>query len=153
MRVREFQTGDIPQLVHLMDQLGYPTSLEKLEGRFSKIQSQPNYYTLVAELNNKVVGMVGLCHNLFYEYDSSYVRIVAFIVDHRRKGIGQKLMNEAEKWAIGQEATYIMLNSGNREERKIAHKFYLNMGYKDKSTGFSKPLGKRIIKNGKDLKL
>ncbi|SCC52705.1 MULTISPECIES: hypothetical protein [Priestia] len=35
MRVREFQTGDIPQLVHLMDQLGYPTSLEKLEGRFS----------------------------------------------------------------------------------------------------------------------
>ena len=153
MRVREFQTGDIPQLVHLMDQLGYPTSLEKLEGRFSKIQSQPNYYTLVAELNNKVVGMEGLCHNLFYEYDSSYVRIVAFIVDHRRKGIGQKLMNEAEKWAIGQEATYIMLNSGNREERKIAHKFYLNMGYKDKSTGFSKPLGKRIIKNGKDLKL
>ena len=102
MRVREFQTGDMPQLVHLMDQLGYPTSLEKLESRFSNIQSQPNYHTLVAELNNKVVGMVGLCHNLFYEYDSSYVRIVAFIVDadHRRKGIGEKLMNEAEKWAI-----------------------------------------------------
>ncbi|MEO2226574.1 GNAT family N-acetyltransferase [Priestia megaterium] len=99
MRVREFQTEDMPQLVHLMDQLGYPTSLEKLEGRFSNIQSQPNYHTLVAELNNKVVGMVGLCHNLFYEYDSSYVRIVAFIVDadHRRKGIGEKLMNEAEK--------------------------------------------------------
>jgi GNAT superfamily N-acetyltransferase len=80
---------------------------------------------------------------------------VAFIVDadYRRKGIGEKLMNEAEKWAIGQEVTYIMLNSGNREERKIAHRFYLNMGYKDKSTGFSKPLDKQIIKNEKDLKL
>jgi len=62
-------------------------------------------------------------------------------------------MNEAEKWAIGQEATYIMLNSGNREERKIAHKFYLNRGYKDKTTGFSKPLDKQIVKNEKDLKL
>ncbi|MFE7083275.1 GNAT family N-acetyltransferase [Priestia megaterium] len=152
MRVREFQTEDIPQLVHLMDQLGYPTSLEKLESRFSNIQSQPNYHTLVAELNNKVVGMVGLCHNLFYEYDSSYVRIVAFIVDadHRRKGIGEKLMNEAEKWAMEQEAAYIMLNSGNRKERKAAHKFYLNMGYKDKSTGFSKPLDQQSIKNEKE---
>jgi len=46
-----------------------------------------------------------------------------------------------------------MLNSGNREERKIAHKFYLNRGYKDKTTGFSKPLDKQIVKNEKDLKL
>jgi GNAT superfamily N-acetyltransferase len=155
MKVREFQTEDLPQLVHLMDQLGYPTSLERLESRFSNIQSQPNYHTLVAELNNKVVGMVGLCHNLFYEYDSSYVRIVAFIVDtdHRRKGIGEKLMNEAEKWAIEQEATHILLNSGNREERKVAHKFYLNMGYKNKSTGFSKSLDNQIIKKEKDLKI
>ncbi|MGE7308005.1 GNAT family N-acetyltransferase [Priestia megaterium] len=152
MKVREFQTEDIPQLVHLMDQLGYPTSLEKLESRLNNIQSQPSYHTLVAELNNKVVGMVGLCHNLFYEYDSSYVRIVAFIVDadHRRKGIGEKLMREAEKWAMEQEATYIILNSGNREERKAAHKFYLNMGYKDKSTGFSKPLDQQNIKNEKE---
>ncbi|WP_461672462.1 GNAT family N-acetyltransferase [Priestia megaterium] len=61
--------------------------------------------------------MVGLCHNLFYEYDSFYVRIVAFIIDadHRRKGIGEKLINEAEKWAIGQDTTQIILNSGNRE--------------------------------------
>lgn len=150
MRIRELQTEDMPQLVHLMDQLGYPTSLEKLESRFSNIQSQPNYHTLVAELNNKVVGMAGLCHNLFYEYDSSYVRIVAFIVDieHRHKGIGEKLMREAEKWAIKQGATHIMLNSGNREERKAAHKFYLNMGYTDKSTGFSKSLGDQQILKG-----
>ncbi|MEI4529354.1 GNAT family N-acetyltransferase [Priestia megaterium] len=148
MKVREFQIEDTPQLVHLMDQLGYPTSLEKLEIRLSNIQSQANYHTLVAELNNKIVGMVGLCHNLFYEYDNSYVRIVAFIVDinHRRKGIGERLMCEAEKWAINQGATYIMLNSGNREERKAAHKFYLNMRYKDMSTGFSKLLDKQSAK-------
>jgi len=69
MKVRGCQTEDMPQLVHLMDQLSYPTSLEQLESRLNNIQSQPSYHTLVAELNNKVVEMVGLCHNLFYEYD------------------------------------------------------------------------------------
>ncbi|WP_455931466.1 GNAT family N-acetyltransferase [Priestia aryabhattai] len=91
MKIRKFQAEDVPQLAHLMDQLGYSTSLEKLESRCSNIQSQANYHTLVAELNNKVVGMVGLCHNLFYEYDSSHVRI------------GEKLMNEAENWAWDKE--------------------------------------------------
>jgi GNAT superfamily N-acetyltransferase len=155
MEVREFQTEDVIQLVPLMDQLGYPTSLGKLESRLNNIHFQSNYHTLVAELNNKIVGVVGLCHNLFYEYDSSYVRIVAFVVDtnHRRKGIGEKLMHEAEKWATRQGVAYVMLNSGNREERKAAHKFYHDMGYESKSTGFSKPLDKQIIKNEKDLKL
>jgi len=152
MKVREFRTEDTPQLVHLMSQLGYPTSLEKLESRMANIYSQPSYHTLVAVLNNKVVGMAGLCHNLFYEYDSCYVRIVAFIVDidHRRKGIGEKLIHEAEKWAIKLGATHIMLNSGNREERKAAHKFYLNMGYANKSTGFFKSLeDKHSLKSNK----
>lgn len=152
MKVRKFQIEDTPQLVHLMSQLGYATSLEKLESRMKNIHSQPSYHTLVVILNNKVVGMAGLCHNLFYEYDSCYVRIVAFIVEinHRRKGIGEKLMCEAEKWAITQEVTHIMLNNGNREERMAAHKFYLSMGYTDKSTGFSKSLaGKHIAKSNK----
>ena len=155
MEIREFQTEDTIQLLPLMDQLGYPTSFGKLESRLSNIHSQSNYHTLVAELNNKIVGMVGLCHNLFYEYDSSYVRIVAFVVDtnYRRKGIGEKLMHEAEKWATRQGATYMMLNSGNRLERKIAHKFYQDMGYESKSTGFSKQLGKQIIKDERNLKV
>ncbi|MEM5003156.1 GNAT family N-acetyltransferase [Priestia megaterium] len=144
MEVRKFDIEDVIQLVPLMDQLGYPTSSGKLESRLNNIQSQSNYHTLVAELNNKIVGMVGLCHNLFYEYDSSYVRIVALVVDanYRRKGIGEKLMHEAEKWATRQGASYIILNSGNRAERKAAHKFYHDMGYEGKSTGFSKLLDK-----------
>ncbi|MGW9019444.1 hypothetical protein [Priestia megaterium] len=54
---------------------------------------------------------------------------------------------------IGQGVTHIMLNSINKEERKLAHKFYLNRDYKDKSTGFSKSLDKQIIKNEEDLKI
>lgn len=142
MEIRKATINDIPEMVSLMEQLGYPTSVEKLALRFNAIEANPNYHTLVAELDGKVVGMAGLCTSLFYEYDGFYVRIVAFVVDSncRRKGIGKKLIQEAERWAREQGAITIILNSGNREERKGAHQFYLSMGYAAKSVGFSKRL-------------
>ncbi|MBU9721635.1 MULTISPECIES: GNAT family N-acetyltransferase [Bacillaceae] len=140
MDIREAKINDVPDLVLLMEQLGYPTSVDNFKNRFNTIVANPGYHTLVAELDGKIVGMAGLCSSLFYEYDGSYVRIVAFIVDtnHRRKGIGKKLLQEAESWAKEQGAMAIGLNSGNREERKNAHQFYLKMGYKIKGIGFSK---------------
>jgi GNAT superfamily N-acetyltransferase len=142
MDIREAKINDVPDLVLLLEQLGYPTSVDNFKIRFNAIVANPSYHTLVAELDGEIVGMAGLCSSLFYEYDGSYVRVVAFVVDtnHRRKGISKKLVQEAENWAKEQGAIAIGLNSGNREERKNAHQFYLNMGYKDKSIGFSKSL-------------
>ncbi|MCM3677052.1 GNAT family N-acetyltransferase [Peribacillus simplex] len=142
MEIREATINDIPELVVLMEQLGYPTSVNKMKIRFNAISANSSYHTLVADYDGKVVGMAGLCTNVFYEYDGSYVRIVAFVVDvnYRKKGIGKKLIQEAESWARKQGAISIGLNSGNREERKGAHQFYLIMGYKDKSIGFTKNL-------------
>ncbi|MFB9760145.1 GNAT family N-acetyltransferase [Ectobacillus funiculus] len=142
MKIRKATIKDIPELVSLMEQLGYPTSVEKMKIRFNNIESNSSYHTLVADDNGKVVGMVGLCSGIFYEHDGSYVRIVAFVVDssYRRKGIGKKLIQEAESWAKKQGSISIILNSGNREERKDAHQFYLSMGYEAKSIGFGKSI-------------
>lgn len=142
MDLREATINDVPGLVSLLNQLGYPTSIDTFKLRFNAIAANPSYHTIVAELDGKLVGMAGLCTGLFYEYDGSYVRIVAFVVDanHRGKGIGKRIIQEAESWARKQGAVSIGLNSGNREERKRAHQFYLNMGYEDRSIGFSKNL-------------
>lgn len=139
---REAKINDVPDLVSLMEQLGYPTSVDKFKLRFNAIVANPSYHTLVAELDGKIVGMAGLCTGLSYEYDGFYVRIVAFVVDlnYRRNGIGEKLIQQAESWARDQGAIVIALNSGNREERKGAHQFYLKMGYEVKSIGFGKSL-------------
>ena len=135
MKIRPASKADIPQLAGLMEQLGYPTTTEEMESRYTSIEEDSHYHTLVAELDGKVAGMAGLCKGLFYEYNGFYVRIVAFVVDshYRRRGIGEKLLLETERWAIG-------LNSGNRSERLAAHRFYAKMGYEQKSTGFSKAL-------------
>jgi len=142
MNIREASINDVPELVSLMNQLGYPTSVEKFKPRFKAISENPNYHTLVAEMNGKVIGMAGCCIGMFYEYDGSYVQIVAFVVDtnYRRKGIGKILIQEVESWAEKQEAIAIALNSGNRLERNDAHEFYSSMGYISESIGFVKNL-------------
>ncbi len=142
MNVRDASINDIPELVPLMEQLGYPTSVDKFKKRFNAIAENSNYRTFVAEMNGKVVGMAGSCLGMFYEHDGSYVQIIAFVVDtnYRRKGIGEKLIQAVENWAKTQGAMTIALNSGSRLEREGAHQFYSNMGFISKSIGLQKSL-------------
>ncbi|WP_455674965.1 N-acetyltransferase family protein [Pradoshia sp.] len=142
MKIRTASKKDIPSLAGLMKQLGYPTTIEEMEGRFTNIESDNHYHTIVAEIDEKVVGMAGLCKGLFYEFNGLYVRIVAFVVDsnYRRRGIGEKLLVETERWSKEQGAIAIGLNSGKRSERAAAHNFYAKMSFETKSIGFSKSL-------------
>ena len=142
MEVRRACSSDIPQMALLMGQLGYPTSVEQMRTRFEMISAEPSYHTLVIEDEGKVVGLSGLCTGIFYESDGIYVRIVAFVVDatYRNKGLGKLLLAASEEWARSKGAVGIVLNSGNRPERIAAHAFYKQMGYREKSTGFAKPV-------------
>ena len=142
MEIRAATVNDIKELTALMEHLGYPTTIDNMKIRFSHIKQNPYYHTLLASYEGKVVGMVGLFKGYYYEMDGCYVRIVALVVDpnYRNKGIGKKLLEEAECWARNIGATGIGLNSGNRQERIDAHKFYRNRGYVEKSVGFTKSL-------------
>ncbi len=142
MEVRKATVNDIEGLTALMDHLGYPTALDNMKMRFSNIEQNPDYHTLVASYDGKIVGMIGLIRGYYYEMDGSYVRIAALVVDsnYHNKGIGKKLLEEAECWARKIGAAGIGLNSGNRPERSNAHQFYRNRGYVEKSVGFAKSL-------------
>ncbi|WP_229593171.1 GNAT family N-acetyltransferase [Rossellomorea vietnamensis] len=98
MEIREAIQSDMTELAELMNQLGYPTSLKGMRSRFDRIESSPDYRTLVAVCNEKVAGMIGLVKGYYYEMDGCYVRIVALVVDSafRNKGIGHELVVEAE---------------------------------------------------------
>ncbi|WP_306475031.1 GNAT family N-acetyltransferase [Bacillus pseudomycoides] len=123
-----------------MNHLGYPTTVEKMKVRLQNIFSHPDYYTLVAEENERVIGMIGLCTGILYTEDGIYAHIIALVVDEefRNQGIGKRLIETAEKCAMEQGIDSICLDSGNREERYHAHQFYKCMGYVEKSTGFVK---------------
>lgn len=138
--VRDFITEDLVAIAELIDELGYPTTLDKISDRFNKIVKDNHYKTLIAEINGDVVGFIGLCKLLAYEESGCYVRIIALVVSeqYRNYGVGTKLINSAERWAGCEGAFAITLDSGI--DRKNAHAFYNNRGYKIKDYGFVKML-------------
>lgn len=142
IEIRKLQQTDYDDIVGLMGELGYPTTLEEITKRFETLQADSNYQALVAIRENQILGFAGLCKALAYEFSGTYVRLLAFVVSSnvRKTGIGKLLLKACENWAIEQGAGFITLNSGNREERQSAHNFYKNSGYIGKSTGFSKKL-------------
>jgi GNAT superfamily N-acetyltransferase len=141
--IRTATTDDVPSLTLLMDDLGYTTTADEMQTRFSHINRHADYRTLVAiSGNDEIAEMIGLIKSYYFEHNGMYIRVAALVVgkEHRNKGIGKILMLEAEKWALEIGAPTILLNSGNREERVAAFSFYQKMGYSIKSSGFVKVL-------------
>lgn len=140
MIVREAGKEDIEALADLMTELGYPTSTQEMGRRFAEISADPSYDTLVAEQDGKVLGMVGLHVESFYEKDGPNARIMAFVVgsEHRDRGVGRALISAAEDRAKQRGAKDIMLTTHKR--RAGAHEFYRRMGYEATGYRFHKEL-------------
>lgn len=140
--IREFQMADVSYLTDLTNELGYDTTVDQMAERMNCITKLENYWTFVATTNDRVVGYIGLNKNYFWEQDGYYLRVQALVVNNkfRHLGVGQKLMDSAEHTAKQIETKIIILNCGNRDERKYAHKFYAKLGFEPKSTGYVKRL-------------
>jgi GNAT superfamily N-acetyltransferase len=123
-----------------MTQLGYITSEAAMQARLNNILPNPDYHTLVAEVDNRVAGMVGCFVGYTHEIDGFYGYIIAMVVGegYRGKGVGAALVREAEKWFRERQAVGIILTSNKR--RLDAHAFYERLGYESTGLRFSKRL-------------
>jgi GNAT superfamily N-acetyltransferase len=140
--IRPATIQDTGALTSLMNELGYQTTPAQMAQRLEIILQQPCYTTLLACHEGLVVGMAGASRNFYYERNGSYVRILALVTHthYRKMGVGKTLLQAVESWARQLGATTLILNCGNREERKAAHLFYRNRGFEPKSTGYVKTL-------------
>ncbi|MGJ5718884.1 GNAT family N-acetyltransferase [Staphylococcus equorum] len=145
IETRLFEENDInriDELLGLYKDLGYPTTKESLISRLKKIYNHTDYYLLLLIKNDVIIGLSGMCKMLFYEKDGEYMRLLAFVINsnYREEGYGTLLLKESETLATQLGCKTITLNSGNREGRDIAHSFYKNNGFENKSSGFSKSI-------------
>jgi GNAT superfamily N-acetyltransferase len=136
--IRYANEADLADITFLMSELGYETTESEVTNRLSKLNSNSDYHTLVAEIDNQVVGLLGLHIGLSYEFNGCYGRVICLVVNqqYRNNGIGKQLIIRAKEIVIEHDGSAIALNSGNRTDRKDAHKFYLKSGFIAKSTGF-----------------
>lgn len=122
------RTSDLPAVVALCGQLGYPTSHEVLTRRFATLNGRRGEQMLVALHDEAVRGWIHVRRVDSLESDPQ-AEVWGLVVDEdvRSQGVGRALLETAERWAVQHELTRIRVRSNVL--RESAHAFYERAGY------------------------
>ncbi len=130
IKVRKANFEDASSINILSAQLGYPVSLNQTKHNLQVILPKQDEVVFVACIDDTIVGWtyVFLATRLESGVSSE---VGGLIVDgeHRDKGIGQLLMEEAIKW--GKEMGAPLLRIRTNVIRKDAHRFYKRLGFEE----------------------
>lgn len=136
MNVRNAVPADASGIARLTRQLGYPCTTEEAQQRIDSITGRQDHLLLVCvnkEQKDHIDGWLQACSNVTMAFGFR-VEIVGLIVDagERRKGVGSRLVAQAEKWAaaIGSESIRVRSNV----QREESHRFYDKIGYIENRT-------------------
>ena len=133
MMIRYATVDDIPKLLPLLSELGYPATLEDLNRRFLKFVKNPGYGIAVCEMNEEITGFIAWTTTDHLISDATRFSIVGIVVstNHRNMGIGKKLMAFVEDIAKEHSPAIIDLTSGLRRAQDGTHEFYKRIGYQN----------------------
>lgn len=128
--IRPAVLADASRLAELSNQLSYFSTPAEMSVRLPTLQDSGEHAVFVAEAPTGVV--VGFAHvqvRRAVEHDPR-AEVASLVVDEslRSQGIGARLMEAAEAWAIARGMKTIVLRSNVIRER--AHAFYERLGYK-----------------------
>ena len=129
--IRSATLDDIPDMLPLMAQLGYPCTQHEFETRFTSFMALEGYGVTVATLSNLIVGWIAWSSSRQFLADGPRIHIEGLIVDaqYRKKGVGKKLMTYVENGAKNNPPVLIDLISGIRRAPDGTHDFYKSLGY------------------------
>jgi ribosomal protein S18 acetylase RimI-like enzyme len=142
LTIRDAKLSDASALGALMCELGYETSDTEMHSRLRVILRNENYRTIIAEVDNKLCGMIGTLTHASHEHNDPSGKIIALVVStrQRRTGVGRALLAAAEKDFASRHVTRVTLTT--RFEREGAHRFYKALGYAKTGFRFAKNLAK-----------
>lgn len=128
LTVRPATTEDAQAIARLSQSaLGYCCTAELVKEGLRQLNSNREA-VFVAEEAGIVQGFVHVeTYRVLYFSPMANLLGLAVLEQARRKGIGRKLMEAAERWAKDRGLTTMRLNSG--ASRTEAHTFYRSLGY------------------------
>jgi len=138
--IRDVRGEDAQALARLVEQLGYPTSPDAVVRRLDLLASSEADRLVVAELEERVVGLASVHISLSVEYDEPAAKLSAIVVDsdYRRRGIGEALVAEMEAEARARGCCLVFVTTAER--RGDAHAFYRRIGFEETGRRFAKRL-------------
>jgi len=126
--VRPARPDDADAIATLFTDEGYPTGPSDVRDRLASFGA-PASRVLVADLDGQVLGFVAIHALARFEHSDWIVRVMALVVapDARERGVGHRLMGEAEQVARDIEAAFIEVTAGHH--RPEARHLYESLGY------------------------
>lgn len=139
LQIDTAQLQDAPQLANLLEQLGYPASVQQVADRIVAHQAA-GYRLLVAKEGSYTLGFISLHFYQAMHHPQCIGRITAFCVDEsiRGTGTGSQLLTAAEKYFQSNNCFKVEVTSNVK--RNMTHQFYLKRGYSEVSKHFVKLL-------------
>ena len=138
-KLRNAKPGDAARLAELIHELGHEIG-EKVVRKNLAALKKTGELPIVATLEKKVVGLVGVHRMVTVHRDAPVGRIPVLVVTDEARGmdIGRMLVDAAEDWCRSKGCKLIEVTSNDR--RAQAHAFYRHLGYERTSIRFFKTL-------------
>lgn len=128
LTVRPARLEDAERIAALFTDEGYPSGPSDIHERLTRFRS--DFSTVhVAEVEGEVVGFVAIHVMPRFEHSDRIARVLALVVDAdaRERGVGHRLMEEAESVARQTGCAFIEVTAGHH--RPEAHRLYESIGY------------------------
>jgi GNAT superfamily N-acetyltransferase len=138
--VRPAREDDAERIAELFTEEGYPAGPADIVERLARFGSE--YSSVhVAEAEGEVVAFVALHVMPRFEHSDRICRVLALVVDAgvRERGLGHRLMQEAENLARRTGCAFIEVTAGHH--RPEALQLYESLGYE---AGIAAYLRKRV---------
>ena len=129
LTIRKGKPSDAARLAELSEMLGYAVEPEAIRRRLERLSVKPDHAVLVAEISSAlVVGWIHAAEHDILEV-GSFCEILGLVVavDQRGEGVGQRLVEQVEHWALGRGLGEVSVRSN--VTRSESHPFYERLGF------------------------
>ena len=133
--IRPAVLEDAPGIAALLTVLGYPCSAEEATVRLVHLRDEPEQQLWIAQEH----GAMDIRYYLPLGARTCRITALAVLEEFHGRGIGKRLLHEAEIKARQAGATRVELTTATHREQ--AHQFYKACGYENASLRFVKRLG------------
>ena len=140
LTLRAAAATDASRIAELLTDEGYPVGPTDVASRLARFDD-PDAAVIVAEQAGEVIGFIAVHAVPRFEHDDRFVRVLAVVVDAgaRERGVGHRLMAEAESFGREHHAAFVEITAGHH--RPEARQLYEALGYDGAVTAY---LRKRI---------
>ncbi len=137
IRILPAAMSQAPEIARLCTELGYPSTTAEVKQRLEQILRNPSHTAFAATDPSEIVlGWVHL-YEVYLLMVGRFAEVGGLIVSksNQGQGVGSRLMEQAETWALERGISRICLRSNI--QREDAHHFYQSRGYSIEKTSYT----------------